>query len=161
MEQLIEQFYKAFQQRDADAMAACYHPQIVFSDPVFPRLQGAQAGAMWKMLLSRGTDLQVTFKDVESDHRHGSAQWEARYTFSQTGRRVHNVVTAYFCFLDGKISEHRDHFSFWRWSAQALGGRGLLLGWTPTVRHRVQQAAGARLAAWIAEHGQPELVRQP
>jgi hypothetical protein len=33
----------------------------------------------------------------------------------------------------------------WRWSQQALGMKGLLLGWTPLVRNKVQQTAAASL----------------
>jgi len=38
-EQLITQFYAAFNARDAARMTASYHPQVVFSDPVFGRLE--------------------------------------------------------------------------------------------------------------------------
>ena len=47
--QLIQTFYTAFQNRDAAGMAACYHPEVVFSDPVFPHLEGPKAIAMWQM----------------------------------------------------------------------------------------------------------------
>lgn len=48
-EDLIQRFYTRFQARDAVGMNACYHPTIVFTDPVFGRLEGAQATAMWSM----------------------------------------------------------------------------------------------------------------
>ena len=50
---LIERFYSAFGRRDVDAMLGCYHPQVVFSDPVFGTLAAAEAGAMWRMLNRR------------------------------------------------------------------------------------------------------------
>ncbi len=59
--QIIESFYTAFQHRDYAEMIACYHPEVHFSDPVFPNLHGKQAKAMWHMLCERGKDLQVTF----------------------------------------------------------------------------------------------------
>ena len=37
------------------------------------------------------------------DDRGGSAHWEAWYTFSATGRKVHNVVEANFEFADGRV----------------------------------------------------------
>ena len=58
-EQLIRDFYAAFGRRDAEAMASCYHPEVLFSDTVFPRLQGEEAGDMWRMLTSRSNDLRV------------------------------------------------------------------------------------------------------
>lgn len=138
---LIDRFYRAFQVRDAATMAACYHPQIEFSDPVFTELRGPEAGAMWAMLCARATDLEITFGDVQADDARGRASWEARYTFTQTGRRVHNVIAAEFEFRDGLIVRHIDRFDFWRWSRQALGPTGLLLGWTPMVRNRVRTRA--------------------
>ena len=66
-ESLIRDFYAAFARRDAEAMAARYDPDVFFSDPVFPRLRGAEAGDMWRMLLSRATDLAVTLDEASAD----------------------------------------------------------------------------------------------
>ena len=43
---LIERFYEAFQRRDVDAMAACYAPDVTFSDPVFVGLHGGEVIAV-------------------------------------------------------------------------------------------------------------------
>nr|QMS48188.1 ketosteroid isomerase-related protein [uncultured bacterium] len=74
-EQLIERFYAAFQKRDAAGMAACYHPDVTFSDEAFPGLRGDRARDMWRMLCERGTDLELTFSDVSADAERGSAHW--------------------------------------------------------------------------------------
>jgi len=148
---LVERFYQAFQRKDGEAMAACYHPDVRFSDPVFTDLRGERAGAMWKMLTGRAADLVVEYSNVRADDASGSAHWEARYTFSATGRRVHNVIDATFAFRDGKIVEHTDVFDFWRWSAQALGPMGKLLGWTPLVRNKVRAQAARGLDAFLAK----------
>jgi ketosteroid isomerase-like protein len=142
----IRRFYEAFQRRDAAAMAACYAPDVQFSDPVFPDLRGAQAGLMWKMLCERGKDLRLEFRDVHADATTGSAHWEAWYTFSTTGRQVHNVIDASFGFRDGRIVRHADHFDLYRWSRQALGPAGLLLGWTPLLQGKVRAMAAKGLA---------------
>lgn len=107
---------------------------------------------MWHMLCEGGKDLAVTFSDVEADEATGRAHWEARYTFSTTGRKVHNIIDAWFRFKDGLIIEHRDHFDFWRWSRMALGPTGLLLGWTPLVQNRVRRTARGRLEKFIQQH---------
>lgn len=146
---LIERFYRAFQARDGAGMAACYHPDIVFSDPAFGELRGKEAGAMWAMLCSRAKDLQLEVSAVRADDAAGSAHWEARYTFTQTGRPVHNVIEASFAFRDGLIVRHADNFDFWRWSRQALGAAGLLLGWTPFLRNKVRATARGGLEAWM------------
>jgi len=150
---LIERFYQAFQRRDADAMAACYHPQARFEDAAFS-LEGDECGDMWRMLCSRGKDLRVEYRDVKADADRGSAHWEAWYSFSATGRKVHNIIDAEFEFKDEKIFRHRDRFDFWRWSRQALGPPGLLLGWTPLLRNKVRAQARKGLDAFRAQRGQ-------
>ncbi len=146
---LISGFYEAFQRRDVAAMAGCYHADIRFSDEVFPDLRGPQASAMWAMLVARGKDLRLAFADVTADDVRGEATWEAWYTFSGTGRPVHNVIRAEFAFRDGRIVRHVDRFDFWRWARQALGPAGLLLGWTPYLRAKVRATAARSLAAWM------------
>jgi ketosteroid isomerase-like protein len=44
--EIIEQFYTAFAKQDAEAMLACYHPEVTFSDPVFVDLDAREAGGM-------------------------------------------------------------------------------------------------------------------
>src|SRR4051794_35333106 len=150
-DELIERFYSAFAARDGDAMAACYSPDARFSDPVFTDLRGAEPGAMWRMLTRRADDLTVDLVEHEADGTgHGSARWLARYTFTETGRRVTNDVRASFRFADGLIAEHRDEFDFHRWARQALGTSGLLLGWTPLLRSVVRRRARAGLNEFMA-----------
>ena len=142
---LIERFYAAFNERDGAAMAACYAPDVSFSDPVFPDLRGSDAGTMWRMLTSRATDLRIDLLEHEADDERGSAHWVAHYTFAQTGRPVVNDVRASFRFGAGLIVQHRDEFDFHRWARQALGASGRLLGWTPLVRNAVRKRAQAGL----------------
>lgn len=150
-EQLIRDFYAAFAARDADAMAKCYHPEVMFTDPVFPMLKGDEAGDMWRMLVARGKDLQLTLIEASADGNGGRAVWEARYSFSQTGRLVVNRIRAAFAFRDGLIVRHVDQFPFWKWSRQALGPLGLLLGWSLPVKALVRKKAAASLAGYVAK----------
>jgi ketosteroid isomerase-like protein len=149
-EDLIELFYGAFAERDGDRMAACYAPDATFSDPVFGALDGREAGAMWRMLTGQAVDLRIELLDSRAEDERGSAHWRAHYTFSQTGRPVVNDVHASFRFADGLIVEHVDDFDFYRWARQALGPRGLLLGWTPFVRSAVRGRARASLEQFLA-----------
>ncbi|MFN8348635.1 MAG: nuclear transport factor 2 family protein [Spirosomataceae bacterium] len=146
---LIERFYTAFQQKDYQTMQQCYHPEVRFSDPVFPKLKGKEAGLMWEMLLTRGKDLTITFTNVQADDRNGHCDWEAVYTFSGTGRRVHNVIHAEFLFRDNLIARHDDTFSFYKWASQALGITGRLLGWSRFLEEKVQAQAAAGLAKFM------------
>jgi ketosteroid isomerase-like protein len=149
-DQLIEGFYEAFDKRDGERMAACYAPGARFSDPVFPGLHGAEPGAMWRMLTGQAKDLRVELREHEADDERGSARWVAHYTFTRTGRPVVNDVRASFRFAGGLIAEHTDDFSFARWSRQALGTPGLLLGWTPLLRAATRRQARASLDEFLA-----------
>jgi len=148
--ELIHRLYVALDQRNGDAMAECYHPQASFRDPVFD-LRGTEVGDMWRMLTSRATDLRAQASDIVADAATGSAHWVAHYTYSGTGRPVENRIDAKYRFADGLIIDHVDTFDLWRWTRQALGPVGLLLGWTPMVQAKVRRQARAGLDRYIAE----------
>ena len=59
-------------------------------------------------------------------------------------------MRAKFRFRDGLIAEHRDDFDFHKWSKQALGTPGLLLGWTPILRNATRKKARAGLDEFAA-----------
>ena len=145
---LLREFYTRFAARDAEGMGRCYHPEVAFSDPVFPMLHGEEAVDMWRMLLARAQDLAVTLDDVAADAEGGFARWTARYTFTRTGRAVVNHVRGLFAFRDGLIVRHYDSFPLWRWSAQALGPAGIVLGWSPPLRWKIRKDAARALARY-------------
>jgi protein-tyrosine-phosphatase/ketosteroid isomerase-like protein len=151
---LIERFYEAFDRHDGATMAGCYAPDARFNDPAFGELHGEEPGAMWKMLTGRAEDLRVQLVEHDADETTGSAHWLADYTFTQTGRKVHNDVRASFRFANGLIAEHDDSFDFYAWSRQALGPTGLLLGWTPIVRGKVRGQARASLDEFMSSSPQ-------
>lgn len=145
----IERLYAALGRADGETMAACYAPSATFTDPVFVGLSDGEPADMWRMLTSRARDMTVELVDRSADDDRGAAHWVARYTFAQTGRLVVNDVRSAFRFDDaGLIVDQRDEFDFWRWTRQALGRRGLLLGWTPVVQHAVRDRAMAGLEAF-------------
>ncbi len=154
---IIGGLYTAFAARDHEAMAACYHADAHFSDPVFPDLHGAEIAAMWHMLCEQGTDLVVTFSDVTADEVGGSARWEPVYTFTPTGRIVHNRIDTSFVFRDGLIARQVDTFDMWRWMRMALGTTGWLTGWTGAAHNKVRQTAGRNLNRFMDQH--PEYRR--
>jgi ketosteroid isomerase-like protein len=148
--ELIQRFYAAFALRDWAGMAACYHPDVHFSDEVFD-LHGADAGWMWRMLCTNGRDLRLETSAIAADGNGGSAHWDARYTFSATGRKVLNRIDASFEFRDGLIVRHVDRFDFWAWARQALGLPGLLLGWSGALKAKVRAKAAKSLADFKAK----------
>jgi hypothetical protein len=151
--QLIERFYSSFQQLNWQQMIACYHENVFFYDPVFQNLEAPQAKAMWEMLCKNAKDLSLQFSDVKADGEYGSCNWKATYTFSKTGRKVVNNIKAHFTFHEGKIIEHMDDFDLWKWSRQALGTSGVLLGWSPFVQNKIRKMAKANLEKFMREKG--------
>jgi ketosteroid isomerase-like protein len=145
--ELIETFYSSFIQLDAESMISCYHENIVFEDPAFGKLKGDRAKNMWRMLCAsqKGKDFKVIYSEADANHKNGTARWEASYTFSKTGRRVHNKIDARFEFADGKIIAHRDQFNLRSWAGQALGLKGKLLGGTGFFRKKLQAQTNGML----------------
>ena len=152
-EQLITTFYKAFQQKDYATMQQCYAENAIFNDEAFKNLNAAQVRAMWQMLISRGKDLELEFKNIESEGNKATAEWIATYTFSQTKRKVVNHIKANFVIENGKIVTHTDQFNFYKWSSQALGLVGYVLGWTGFLRKKVSDTATKSLADFMAKKG--------
>lgn len=134
-------------------MAACYHRDAKFTDPVFGTLRGAEIGAMWKMLLeiSQG-GLKIHFRDADAHLGMGKAHWDADYTFSATGLPVHNSIDAEFEIREGLIYRHQDHFSLHRWSSQALGLPGFLFGNTSFLQNALRQQVREKLKLWMQAH---------
>ena len=151
--QHIESFYTAFQQLDAEAMCKHYHPNAIFSDPAFGSLNRDQLCGMWSMLCEnqKGKNFKLSFEVNESSEGFITAKWQAWYTFSKTGRKVHNQIQATFKFQDGLILEHHDVFNLHKWASQALGLSGMLLGWTPFFKRKLQGQTHGMLKRYPAK----------
>ena len=142
---VAERFYEAFAVRDHYTMGLLYADQATFSDPVFPLLNAKGARMMWKMLLSRAEDFGIEVKVREDSPTHAAVDWVAYYTFGATGRPVVNRIHSEMSIANGRIVRHVDQFSVWRWASQALGVKGVLLGWSPMMRNRVRSQAARSL----------------
>jgi hypothetical protein len=151
----IERLYAAFARLDGDAMQACYAGNAHFEDEVFKLDGPREIGGMWRMLCeatqSKGRlDWKLEVSGIGAEGGRGRAHWDAHYRFSATGRKVLNRIDAEFEFDEqGLITRHRDRFDFWKWSHQALGIPGLVLGWTPMFRNKVRTQAAANLKRFL------------
>ena len=156
-EQTLHTFYTAFAALDADTMASCYADEATFDDPAFALRGRTEVAGMWRMLCTatqaKGReDWRLDFTDLQAGADSGRVHWEAHYRFSASKRLVHNVIDAQFTFTpDGLIATHRDTFNFWRWSVQALGVPGFVLGWTPWFKRQVRQQAATNLQKFLAK----------
>jgi hypothetical protein len=151
----IDQLYGAFKRLDAEGMADCYATSARFEDEAFTLKGRDEIAGMWRMLIdavkAKGhQDWALEWRDVHVQGQYATAHWEPRYRFSASGRLVHNIIDAEFELDEhGLIVSHRDRFDFWRWSRQALGAPGLLLGWTPWLRSKVRKQAMTNLKRYL------------
>ena len=78
-QQTLERFYQAFAQLDAETMAACYAPDVVFEDEVFQLNGQREVGGMWRMLCTatqaKGRDVwRLEFSGIEAQYE-GYLRW--------------------------------------------------------------------------------------
>ena len=152
--QLIEKFYTAFQKVDAGGMNSCYSDDIVFFDTVFELLKGEEANCMWEMLCKNAKDFTLTYGNIVTlDEEYSTCDWVATYTFYKTGNRVVNKIKANMRFADGKIIEHSDAFSLHKWSKQAFGIPGVLIGWNSFFQNKIKRQAKQNLLKYIQAKG--------
>ena len=148
-EELIQTFYDAFARLDYNTMQNCYAADPIFNDPVFGVLQGDEVSAMWEMLCKNARDFSLQADKIEVDGEYATCNWTAAYTFSKTGRRVVNKVKAHMRIENGKITEHTDEFNIYKWSRQALGLPGILLGWSGYLKNKIRYDAKKRLQMFM------------
>ena len=154
MKSTLQKFYSAFEKLDAETMVSCYAENVVFEDPAFGVLNGVHAKNMWRMLCEsqKGKDFRIEFSNLVADEKTGFAHWEAFYIFSQTGRKVHNKIDAYFEFENGLIVTHKDDFNLHAWAKQALGFKGFLLGGTNYFKGKLQLQTNRLLKKYEARN---------
>lgn len=148
-ETIAHDFYSAFKQKDASGMIDCYHQDLQFEDPAFGKLSYDQTCGMWTMLCESAKDLSIEFSILKVEDHYVETKWIAEYTFSKTGRFVHNEIIAHMTFKDGKIIEHIDKFDLYKWAKQAMGVQGWLIGATPFFKKKLQQQTGYQLAKYM------------
>ncbi len=151
-EVIINKFYSSFQKLDHAGMNSCYSDDIVFFNPVFGLLKGNEVRSMWEMLCTNAKDFSLSFGNIQHlDEEYSTCDWVATYTFSKTGRKVVNKIKANMRFADGKIIEHSDGFSLHKWSKQALGFSGLLLGWNSFFQRKIKNQARRNLLRFMEQ----------
>ncbi len=151
-EMVIDKFYNAFARKDAAKMNACYSDDIVFYDPMFELLRGDEVRSMWEMLCGSAVELTLSHGEIKSlGDDYYTCAWNAQYKYSRSGRPVHNYITANMKIIDGVIIEHSDAFSLHKWSRQALGFSGWLLGWNSFFQRKIKNKARRSLLKYMKQ----------
>jgi ketosteroid isomerase-like protein len=149
---LVKNFYDAFIVRDYRLMQNMYHKDAVFYDPVFRNLNVHQVGAMWEMFCVNSQDLNISYRILSGDRHNVHAEWVAVYRFGKKRHKVNNIIQAHLSFEDGKIIQHTDHFDLYRWTKQAFGLTGYLLGWSSWFQNKLRQKAMQTLSGYISKN---------
>lgn len=149
---LVARFFEAWGRLDAESLVACLHPEISFSDPMFPNLRREQVPAMWQMLIAsmalHPADFSLRHDIVFLEERKAQVHWQVRFR-NVAGRRIHHKALATLTFWDDRIVRHVDGYPFYGWARQSLGLSGKLLGWNKSYREAVQSAARKQLAVFM------------
>ena len=148
----IVKLYNSLSKADVSQMRECYDPDVEFCDPAFGTLNGKEVFQMWQMLIekSKGT-LKIDYSDIHANDYLGSAKWITEYKYSKNNHKVLNTITSKFVFKEGLIIKQTDDFDVWKWSKQALGIKGVLLGWTGFMQKKIQKQARLSLKQYSKE----------
>jgi len=144
----LTELYASLDGKDHQRMAACYAPDAMFEDIAFHLEGRKQIHAMWHMIAE--TDLRASFEIIKVDEQSGTVRLIDNYTFRDTGRKVHNVISSQLRLRDGLIIEHRDSCNALNWGIQALGPLKGVGSWLFPAFRRAK--AKAKLEVFIARH---------
>jgi ketosteroid isomerase-like protein len=131
---LLQTLFGALARHDAQAIADCYHPDAIFHDIAFDLRGRTEIHAMWRMVCAG--DIRATFDIMSADDEAGHVRVVDEYTFTETGRRVRNVIESRFRFADHLVIEHRDQCDPRVWADMAIGGVGGFLAGRVEVLRR-------------------------
>ena len=145
---LLHKLFTSLDNHDHKEMSACYHPDATFSDIAFNLKGRKQIHAMWHMISE--TDIRATFEVANTNDETGLVHLVDDYTFSDTGRAVHNVIESNFRFRHGLIIQHADSCDALKWARMAFGGlKGEIAGRCHFLRSR---AASGKLRKFVSAH---------
>jgi hypothetical protein len=149
----IYHLYNCLQDRNIDGMLSCYHPNVVFHDPVFGELKRERLFYMWRMLLSRmGSNAKIEIQNVYALNKKATCSWSADYEYGRSKKKIHNEINSNFKFEGNRIISQSDSFDLYKWSKQANGLVGFLFGWTPTMQNMIVKQSNQFLDYYISKH---------
>ena len=145
---LLQRLFSSLDRRDHETVATCYHSEATFQDIAFSLHGQKEIHDMWRMICAG--DIHTTFEVVHADDETGRARVIDEYTFSDTGRKVRNVIDSQFTFKDHLVFQHRDECDAQEWAAMAMGGfSGFLAGRIAPLR---RLKARMKLKKFVEEH---------
>ena len=87
---LLQRLFTSLDRHDRTTMAGCYDSAAKFTDIAFDLKNGKEIHAIWHMICEG--DIRTTFDVVHADDHTAEVNVIDDYTFSSTGRKVHNVI---------------------------------------------------------------------
>lgn len=148
--EVVEDFFRGFDDLDAERMISCLADDIVYNDPIYGILNGEDVRSLWKMRCKdlSGLSLEIIeFKEL--DHEYATCKWRSSFFSKSAARQVDMVVTSFMKLRNGKIAEHSDAYKLSDWLAKAYGVTGVFLGWTGWMKKREQKKFHGLLEKFI------------
>ena len=149
---LLQRLFTALDDHDHATMAGCYHPAATLRDIAFDLSGRPEIHGMWHMICEN-TDIRATFEVLHADDLKGRVALVDHYTFTDTPRKVRNVIDARFRFENGLIVQHQDHCDARAWAGMAFSGgvRAFLAG-----NFRIVRSLAARHKLSEFHHAHPQ-----
>ena len=113
-EQVIEQYFDAFNRHDVDGVVACFHERVVLVDTAGQRVEGIEAARRrYEADFAMIPDAHCELRLVTGHDGHGVAESIFRGTVREGGP-VRAVGTEVMEFQEAKIKEIRDYHQLLR-----------------------------------------------
>jgi SnoaL-like domain len=144
--------YEAFRTRNFLRINECYHDNAIYSSPFFDSLKKNEILAMWKAFLLNDSTMELTHSDILAEdvgEQLGEANWEVKYTYRDTKRRVNLEIKSKLQFKGGKVFRHEDSFNFYLWATQAYEIQGVLFGIFGFFRNKIKRKMYKNIEFWI------------
>ncbi|GEM_PF-2596322 len=129
---VAENYFKAFEARDTEALKTFYRPDSTFHDDMFTLSKGESIVNMWKK-----APPFATFKSeiVSATGDEVKAKWTVDY--EMFGNKVHNEIESTMKIDgEGKIRDQQEHWDPKKWMKQALP---LIPSWAQGLAYMVMR----------------------
>jgi hypothetical protein len=152
-EQLVRDFFLAYQQHSYPRMHALLSREVHFSDFAFD-IEGHRVFAMWQWFClpdkNRAPVSVPWFGDIGADGDGITARYRVAYTYGAARRPVDYEIRSRFLIRDQLIIDHHDEGDIRAWSRQAIGELPSRFSRTPLFNWFIRHQAQKKLDAFIA-----------
>ena len=139
---IVNLFFASLKSRNIEKMMEIYHSKIIYSDPLYGLLKQEDVIKRWQLLLEENVIEDIQIMDIkEYDDEYAMAHWNCTFYYTITQKKVTLSIKSFFKIENNLIIEQSDAYRLSKFISKAYGIKGLLLGWTKFMQHRVKKTA--------------------